>query len=128
MNFDTAEVPEDHQHDGDAWDRHRAQHRPRILRIHGQSLATWARHVAEQDANRIYTALSVGLSAGDDNTDIVHRVIGGRRTNGADGVTEITRKHILYLGRGLLLKRKSRMSGSSPSGSDDVAMETQDET
>jgi hypothetical protein len=83
------------------------------LKIHGQTLATWARQIATQDALRIHTALSVGLTAGEDNTDIAHRVIGSRRSNGANGMTEITRQHIIHLGRGLLHKRKSHMRGSA---------------
>jgi hypothetical protein len=82
------------------------------LKIHGHELAHWARNIAAQDAERIHTALSVGLTAGDDNTDIAHRVIGSRRLNGVNGMTEITRQHILSLGKGLLHKRKSRMSGT----------------
>jgi hypothetical protein len=83
------------------------------LKIHGHTLAAWARKIAIQDANRIHTALSVGLTAGEDNTDIAHRVIGSRRSNGTNGMTEITRQHIVHLGRGLLHKRKSHMRGSS---------------
>lgn len=86
---------------------------PKQLKIHGHSLATWASALHRQDAARIHTAISVGLTAGEDNTDIAHRVIGSRRNNGADGVTEITRQHVFRLGKGLLHKRKSRMGGSS---------------
>lgn len=81
--------------------------------IYGKSLATWAQHLNEQDAARIASAISVGLTAGLDNTDIAHRVIGSRRNNGTEGATEITRQHILRLGKGLLRKRKTRMSGDS---------------
>ncbi len=102
---------EEHEHNGVAWDRHRRA--PRNLKIHGHSLAAWARGIASQDAERIHTALSVGLTAGEDNTDIAHRVIGSRRNNGANGATEITRQHILRLGRGLLHKRKARLRGSA---------------
>lgn len=83
------------------------------LRIHGNTLGTWARAIAEQDTARIHSAISVGLTAGEDNTDIAHRVIGSRRMNGVNGATEITRQHIFRLGRGLLHKRKTRMSGAS---------------
>lgn len=107
------EIEEDHEHDGRAWDRHRARNRARVLKIHGHSLAAWARGIHGQDADRIATAISVGLSAGEDNTDIAHRVIGSRRHNGSNGATEVTRQHIYRLGRGLLSKRKSRMSGAS---------------
>jgi hypothetical protein len=100
----------EHEHDGIAWDRHRRA--PRTLKIHGHGLAAWARGIAQQDAERIHSALSVGLTAGDSNTDIAHRVVGSRRLNGINGATEITRQHVLRLGKGLLHKRKSRMSGA----------------
>lgn len=83
------------------------------LKIHGHELAHWARNIAAQDGDRIHSALSVGLTAGDDNTDIAHRVIGSRRINGVNGMTEITRQHILRLGKGLLQERKTRMRGAS---------------
>lgn len=102
---------EHHEHNGVAWDRHRRA--PRPLKIMGHSLATWARGIHAQDTQRIATAISIGLTAGDSNTDIAHRVIGSRRMNGVDGVTEITRQHILRLGHGLLKKRKTRMAGHS---------------
>lgn len=104
---------EPHQHDAEAWDRHRARFAPKRIKIHGQSLATWAKAISDHDAVRIHSAISVGLTAGLENTDIAHRVIGSQRLNGVDGATEITRQHIIRLGRGLLRKRKSRMSGAS---------------
>lgn len=105
---------EEHEHDGEAWAKHRirtGQKKP--LKIYGFHIGQWAHGIAQQDAARIHTALSVGLTAGDDNTDIAHRVIGSRRLNGTNGMTEVTRQHILSLGRGLLQKRKRRMSGTS---------------
>jgi hypothetical protein len=107
MISDPMEI-EEHEHDGVAWDRHRRA--PRKLKIHGHELAHWARNIAAQDAERIHSAISVGLTAGEDNTDIAHRVIGSRRMNGVNGATEITRQHILRLGKGLLHKRKARMA------------------
>lgn len=82
------------------------------LKIHGVRLSAWARNIAAQDAERIHTAIGVGLTAGEDNTDIAHRVIGSRRMNGVNGATEVTRQHIIRLGKGLLHKRKTRMSGA----------------
>lgn len=102
----------DHEHDSHAWDKHRARGVKKKLKIYGHGLATWARAIHSQDAQRIFTAISVGLSAGEDNTDIAHRVIGGRRHNGANGMTEVTRQHIYRLGHGLLHKRKTRMRGA----------------
>ena len=80
------------------------------LRIHGYELATWARALCHHDAQRIKTAISIGLTAGEDNTDIAHRVIGSRRNNGVEGATEITRQQIYRLGHGLLHERKKRMN------------------
>lgn len=98
---------EEHEHDGVAWAKHRRRTGERKpLRIYGKHIATWARDIAYQDAERIHTAISVGLTAGEDNTDIAHRVVGSRRINGVNGATEITRQHILRLGKGLLHKRK----------------------
>lgn len=105
---------DEHEHDGEVWNKHRHRMgKKKTLKIHGQTLATWARAVAQEDYQRIKTAISVGLTAGEDNTDIAHRVIGSRRTNGVDGATEVTRQHVYRLGHGLLQKRKSRMAGSS---------------
>lgn len=103
---------DEHEHDGEGWDRHRARGRKKDLKIHGFKLATWAKAIHSQDANRIATAISVGLTSGESNTDIAHRVIGSRRLNGANGMTEVTRQHLIRLGHGLLVKRKSRMGGA----------------
>lgn len=86
---------------------------PKDVKIYGQDISALARGLVVQDASRIKTAISVGLTAGEDNTDIAHRVIGSARTNGANGMTEITRQHLYALGRMLLSERKSRMSGAS---------------
>ncbi len=79
------------------------------LKVHGQTLDAWERMIAAHDARLIRSALSIGLTAGDDNTDIAHRVIGSRRLNGVDGVTEITRQRIRRLGAAMLKERKSRL-------------------
>jgi hypothetical protein len=114
MRAVTLPLPEEghHEHEASAWSKHRVrtgQKKP--LKIYGHHIARWARVIAQQDAQRIATAISVGLTSGESNTDIAHRVIGSRRNNGTDGVTEVTRQHILRLGHGLLKKRKSRMGG-----------------
>lgn len=108
----TEPIDDPHEHDGEAFDKHRARFAPKRLKIHGQSLATWARLLHAHEAALTHSAISIGLTAGLENTDIAHRVIGSRRNNGSEGVTEITRQHILRLGRGLLHKRKSRMRGA----------------
>lgn len=111
---DLSEVPEDSEFDGDSFDKHRARFAPRRLKIYGQSLASWARRIAEQDAQRVYSAISIGLTSGLEATDIAHSVIGSRRNNGFEGATEITRQHIFRLGRGLLRRRKTLMRGVRP--------------
>ncbi len=108
------EAPEEHEHDAEPFDRHRARFAPKRLKIHGHSLATWASNIIAHEGALMKTAISVGLTSGLDNTDIAHRVIGSRRNNGAEGVTEITRQHLYRLGRGLLHKRKTRMRGAVP--------------
>lgn len=100
------------EHDAESWNRHRAKHAPKVLKVHGKSLAAWARDILGQDLTRIQTAISNGVLAGDSNTDIAHRVIGSRRHNGINGMTEITRQHVIALGRGYLHK-KARRNGSS---------------
>lgn len=105
------------EHDAEAWDKHRAKHTPKTLKVHGRSLSTWAREILGQDLKRIETAIQLGVTSGESNTDIAHRVIGSRKHNGINGMTEITRQHILALGRGYLRKRKTRMGGASTNGS-----------
>lgn len=104
------------EHDAEAWNKHRAKHAPKVQKIHGRSLATWAREILGDDLKRIESAIQLGLTSGDSNTDIAHRVIGSRQHNGINGMTEITRQHILALGRGYLRKRKTRMGGASTDG------------
>lgn len=82
------------------------------LKVYGRPLHHWARALAGHELTHIEKAIKAGLTAQDDNTAIAHRVIGSRRHNGVNGVTEITRQHILRLGRGYLRKRKTRMSGA----------------
>ncbi len=105
---------EEHEHDGAAWDRKRGRFAPKGLKVHGKKLEQWARDILAQDLARIHSAISIGLTSGDENTDIAHRVLGSRRNNGVEGATEITRQMILRVGKGLLQKRKSRMSGTAP--------------
>jgi hypothetical protein len=90
---------------------HDGSDKPKNLKIHGYELATWARALCHNDVQRIKTAISIGLTAGEGNTDIAHRVLGSRRNNGTDGQTEVTRQQIYRLGHGLLKQRKTRMGG-----------------
>lgn len=108
---------EEGQHDAEPFDKHRARFAPRRLKLFGQSLATWASMIIANDAMLIDSAISIGLTAGDDNTDIAHRVIGSRRMNGSNGATEITRQYFLRLGRGYLRQLKTRMGGASTNDS-----------
>lgn len=108
---DEAADPDEGEAEAAAWDRHRARYAPRRIKIFGQSLATWAKTIVDDETQRVFSAISIGLTSGLDNTDIAHSVIGSRRNNGIEGVTEITRQHILRLARGYLRRRKSRMGG-----------------
>ena len=79
--------------------------------IKDRSLAQWAKVLAETDAKRIDNAIRTGLIAGLDNAAIAQRVIGSMSLNGVDGVTEITRQHVIRLGRAAispLIRRKPR--------------------
>lgn len=78
---------------------------PQRIRIYGASLAVWAKAIIAQDYARILSALNVGLSAGESNTEIAHRVVGSLDMNGTNGMTEVTRQHILSLGKGYLRRR-----------------------
>lgn len=112
------------QHDGDAWNRHRQKHKPRRLKINGHTLAAWARGLVVKEMQLIEAAIRFGISAGDSNTDVAHRVIGSRAFNGSNGATEITRQMILRLAKGHLRRLKPRMGGTSKDdparGSEDV--------
>lgn len=79
------------------------------LKIYGRSLHFWARSILGNDLKNIESAIKLGVMAGDSNTDVAHRVIGSRKHNGVNGMTEITRHHILHLGKGYL-RKQSRMS------------------
>jgi hypothetical protein len=109
-------TPEEHEHDGHSFDRHRCRTGRKVpTKIHGHPLSTHAKLIFANDTYRIEEALKFGMAAGDDHTDLAHRVIGSRDLNGVNGVTEYTRQHISRLGRGLLHKR-SRMAGASTDG------------
>lgn len=107
---------DDHEHHPDAWDKHRGRWAPRRHKIHGQSLASWAAAIIANDAERITKALKAGLTAGETNTEIAHRVIGSLDMNGVNGTTEQTRQLVLRLGKGFLQGRKTRMGGTAPDG------------
>lgn len=103
---------EEHEHHADAWNKHRGRFSPRAVKIHGQSLGNWCAHLLAQDSDRIETAIQAGMSAGEDNMTIAHRVIGSAAFNGANGATEYTRQQLLRLGAGYLRKRKRHMGGT----------------
>jgi hypothetical protein len=95
----------------DAWAKHRQRQRPRRIKINGQTLATWARSLITNEMRTVEMAIRSGLQSGMSNSDIAHLVIGSRKLNGVNGVTELTRQHILRLAKGYL-RAKSRMGGS----------------
>lgn len=109
----SVEIVETGEHDAEAFNRHRAKHQPRRIKIGGHTLSTWARGLHANELRIMEMAIRSGIDAGMSNTDVAHNVIGSRRYNGSNGVTEITRQHILRLAKGYLQKRKSRMGGSS---------------
>jgi hypothetical protein len=110
-------TPEEHEHDGHSFDRHRCRTGRKVpTKIHGQELVAHAKLIFAMDTQRIEAAIKFGMASGDDHTDLAHRVIGSREFNGVNGVTEHTRQHISRLGRGLLHKRKTRMAGASTDG------------
>lgn len=73
--------------------------------VAGQTLSAWASKIANSDADRIDKTIRTGLIAGHDNAEIARRVVGSLAQNGADGITEITRKQITMLGRTALRLR-----------------------
>lgn len=62
--------------------------------LQGRVLAEWAEKLAEADRVRIEGALRIGVAQGEATDDIIRRVIGTGALNGADGVTEITRRDV----------------------------------
>lgn len=60
----------------------------------GRVLKDWAKTMAADDIRRIQNAVQVGMAAGETTDNIVRRVIGTKAMNGADGVTEMTRKQV----------------------------------
>ena len=90
------------EHNAEAWAKHRQRQKPRRIKIKGQTLATWARSLLNNEMRVVEMAIRSGLQHGMDNTDIAHLVIGSRRLNGKNGATEVTRQHILRLAKGYL--------------------------
>jgi len=68
-------IVEIHEHGSEGWDRHRAKHMPRHLKVYGRPLHHWARVLAGADLKQIEAAIKIGLTSQDDNTTIAHRVI-----------------------------------------------------
>lgn len=100
------------EHSPEAWAKHRQRQKPRRIKINGQTLATWARSLLNNEMRVVEMAIRTGLQNGADNTEIAHLVIGSRKNNGRNGATELTRQHVLRLAKGYL-RAKSRMSGSA---------------
>lgn len=110
-------IVENHEHDEAAWEKHRGRFAPKRITVHGQSLATWAKVLINAEAARVSSALSIGISQGLDPFEIGHKIVGSRKLNGSNGVTEITRQNILRIGAGFLRKRKIGMARVKPNGS-----------
>jgi hypothetical protein len=49
--------------------------------------------------------------AGLENTEIARKVVGSAKVNGIDGMTEVTRHHILQLARAAIKARNLRKKG-----------------
>lgn len=109
---DNEDIDGSSQFDESAWAKHRQRQKPRRIKINGQTLATWARSLLNNEMRVVEMAIRTGLQNGADNTEIAHLVIGSRKNNGRNGATELTRQHILRLAKGYL-RAKSRMSGSA---------------
>jgi len=82
--------------------------------IMSHTLAWWAQYFAKDDLARIDNAVRTGLIAGQDNTEIARRVVGSQGVGGIDGVTEVTRHRITYLGRAAVkvLKLRKKATGT----------------
>jgi hypothetical protein len=79
--------------------------------IKGRSLAQWASWIAATDQKVVDNAIKIGLTGGLDNTEIARKVIGSLELRGADGATEVTRQHIIRIGRAAikpLIHRRTR--------------------
>jgi len=74
--------------------------------IHGHSLAVWA-----EDKARLDKTIRTWLMAGLENTEIARKVVGSAKVNGIDGMTEVTRHHILQLARAAIKARNLRKKG-----------------
>lgn len=65
----------------------------------GRILKDWASTILSEDLARIRGQIQAGMVAGDTSANIARRVVGTARLNGADGVTEITRRAATSLTR-----------------------------
>lgn len=65
----------------------------------GRVLKDWASSMAADDIRRIHSAIQAGMVAGESMETIARRVVGTGTMNGADGITEITRRQIQTITR-----------------------------
>lgn len=67
--------------------------------VQGSVLRDWFRTLARSDARRIESAIMVGMVQGESPVQISRRIVGSARLRGANGMTEITRRHAISLAR-----------------------------
>lgn len=60
--------------------------------LQGRTLERWMRNLQSTDIERINSQIRLGLVQGETGPQITRRVLGTRPMNGADGVTEMTRR------------------------------------
>lgn len=67
--------------------------------FHGRIMKEWAQSMKDDDIRRIHAAVRAGMIAGEGSDVIARRVIGTGVMNGADGVTEATRRNVAAVTR-----------------------------
>lgn len=79
---------------------------PRLLKaivtdrpFQGKVLKDWAATLQAEDLRRIHNAIQMGMVAGEDSATIARRVVGTGALNGADGVTQLTRRQVTAITR-----------------------------
>jgi SPP1 gp7 family putative phage head morphogenesis protein len=67
--------------------------------MQGAVLSDWADTMAAEDLRRIQAAVQMGMISGESSDAIARRVVGTGALDGADGVTEITRRQVQAITR-----------------------------
>lgn len=60
----------------------------------GRILKEWAATMEAEDVRRMHSAVQLGMVAGESNAAIARRLVGTDGMNGADGVTQMTRRQV----------------------------------